>query len=330
MLSDRFDFDSEIFDISDVYSSLRRNGYAIIENSLSDSELNTLREEIQPHLDACEVEEANKFMGGRTKRFGRLLYRLPSAEGLVLNPLIRDPCEQFLLNYASTYQIHFTGVMHVMPGQTAQKLHRDNIPFGNPSPPLVLATMWAVTDFTKENGATVVIPGSHLWKEEREAREEEKVVAEMEAGSVLLYFGNLVHGAGANTAASVPWNSRTGLNIQYSVSWLRQEENQYLAVPRSHLSKLSERTVEILGYDLATRHWGYVDQVHPMKFIQDEENYGVGGIAPEGLNWDGKIRLDITENGVYPAPIEEKKDETVAQEKTGQPIVSCGGGGSSN
>lgn len=303
-LNERFWCDARDFDITQVLSSLRRNGYVIIEDVLREWELESLKEEIAPHLAACEVEDANKFMGNRTKRFGRLMFRLSGSHALAMNSVALEACDHFLLDYASTYQLHFTGVMHVMPGQKAQRIHQDVHPFGNPCPPLIIASMWAISDFTKENGATIVVPGSHLWDEDREAKEEEKVVAEMSAGSVLLYFANTHHGAGENISEV----NRTGLNIQYSVSWLRQEENQYLAVPMDAARNYPKRIKELLGYDLASRHWGYVDQTHPMEFLEKPMGYGVGGIAPEGMSFEGKIRLDITENGIYPVTKKENNE----------------------
>jgi ectoine hydroxylase-related dioxygenase (phytanoyl-CoA dioxygenase family) len=249
---------------------------------LDQNQLARLNAEIQPHLDATEPDAANDFMGSRTKRFGRLLYRLPMARELTLNPSVLAAADEILLPYSPRYRVHFTGVMHVMGGQTAQRMHCDLSPFASPSPTVVLATMWAATDFTRDNGATVLAPGSHKWSGGRAPTPDELISAEMPAGSVLLYAGNIVHGAGASTGGF-----RTGVNIQYAVGWMRQEENQYLAVPQNIAAAFPAELQRIMGYDLTARHWGYVDQIHPFNFING--NMENGGLAPDGMPSIGQV-----------------------------------------
>ena len=263
----RFQKDDSVFM---MVEALQKDGCVVVENVLDSLELHALNSEIAPYLDKAHPDSTNTFMGQHTKRFGRLIFRIPSTREMVLDKRVLSVIDFILLPYCVRYQIHFTGVMHVMPGQTPQRIHRDLSPFTNPSPPMVVASMWAASDFTKENGATVVVPGSHLWEEDREAKESETDVAEMKAGSVLLYLGNLMHGAGSNTSQI----DRTGVSIQYIVGWLRQEENQYLAVPPETARELPEALQRILGYDLAIRHWGYVDQIHPLNFINGKEELG--------------------------------------------------------
>ena len=271
-----------------IVNSINVQGYAVIEDMLSEAERNVVMSEAQPHLDDIKIDPTNKFMGTRTKRFGRLLHRMPSARTMATNCEIKNVLDAVLLNYASTYQIHFTGVMHVMAGQKEQSLHRDLTPFANPSPIVVLASMWAITDFTEENGATVIVPGSHLWHEDREAKPKEKVKAVMEAGSVLLYAGNLIHGAGSGHAAE----ARTGVNIQYSAGWMRQEENQYLAVPLEQAKTFPEDLQRLMGYEQAAQHWGYVDQQHPMNFLNETDKYGE--ISAPHLSYDNMLYCTAT------------------------------------
>jgi hypothetical protein len=265
-----------------IVEAIQQDGYAIIESVLNQETLNGLLQEIQPELLKANPDFGNPFMGDRTVRFGRLLYRVPTVRKIVLSGSILPVLDATLLPLSPTYQILFTGVMHVMEGAKAQVLHRDNSPFPNPGPMVVLATMWAGTDFTRENGATVFVPGSHLWHDSRCPLKEELMVAEMSAGSVLLYAGNLIHGAGACTKGY-----RTGVSLQYCVGWLRQEENQYLAVPLDVARTFEPELQRIMGYDLAAKHWGYVDQQHPMDFLNQNSEHG--GLAPQGYEFQGRV-----------------------------------------
>ncbi len=115
--------------------------------------------------------------------------------------------------------------------------------------------MWAVSDFTAENGATRVIPGSHLWEREREATEEDIVQAVMPKGSVLVWLGSLLHGMGVN-GTDAP---RTGLVSAYSVGCLRQEENQYLSCPPEVAAELPGKVQQLLGYKAHSPILGWVE-----------------------------------------------------------------------
>lgn len=267
-----------------MIEALQEDGYVIIENVLNQTALQELRSQIQPHLQTATPDVGNEFMGDKTIRFGRLLHRVPMTRELIQDPWVMRAADVLLLPYNPTYQAHFTGVMHVTEGEPAQVLHRDISPLPNTgvTPTLVLATMWAASDFTRENGATVFVPGSHHWPDDRIPVKSELRCAEMPAGSVLLYAGNLIHGAGA-----CKQGYRTGVSLQYCVGWMRQEENQYLAVPLEEARTFPESLQRLMGYDLAARHWGYVDQQHPMNFLNQTDRFG--GLDPAGYELPGRI-----------------------------------------
>jgi len=137
----------------------------------------------------------------------------------------------------------------VGPGARSQRLHREHDAFTyfpHPRPNLIVASMWAVTDFRADNGATLLVPGSHTWPGDREAEPSEIVAAEMPAGSVLYWLGGTLHGAGANT--SQDW--RYGVILTYSCGWLRQEENQYLDVPPDVARRLPSALRDLIGYKM--------------------------------------------------------------------------------
>ena len=142
-----------------------------------------------------------------------------------------------------------------MPGQEAQPIHRDRWVWGARLRGLEpqLNTIWALTSFTRENGATQVVPGSVDWPDDRTATAEEIAHAEMDAGSVLVYTGTVFHGGGANTTDA----DRVGLNITYALGWLRQEENQYLSCPPEIARTLDPELQELLGYATGQYALGY-------------------------------------------------------------------------
>ena len=115
----------------------------------------------------------------------------------------------------------------------------------------------------------------------------------MLAGSVLLYTGNTIHGAGANRANSI----RSGLALAYCLAWLRQEENQYLAMPLQEARKLPRRLQELMGYDLGTVNMGFVDHKHPNDFLNQVDDGGPGDLGPEAvMNADNAIqRMKVSE-----------------------------------
>ena len=87
----------------------------------------------------------------------------------------------------------------------------------------------------------------------------------MRAGSVLFYPGSLWHGGGANRTD----RPRLGVILEYAASWLRQQENHLLAVPRELARTLPERLQELLGYNIRPPFIGYVDGRHPRRALED-------------------------------------------------------------
>ena len=147
------------------------------------------------------------------------------------------------------------------PGEPAQMIHRDQWAFDFfPFPrdyEVQCNTIWAMTDFTEENGATRVIPGSNHFEDKMRFEEKDTIPAEMKKGSVLLYTGSIYHGGGANRSNQ----TRIGINITYNLSWLRQEENQYLSVPLEIARTLPVDLLKLMGYRRGAYALGYVDDL---------------------------------------------------------------------
>ena len=242
-----------------IADALRAEGCAIVERLVSPALLERARGELQPYLDATPAGP-DEFAGRRTRRTGGLVARSATCRELVMHPLILAAVEG-TLQQATTFHLHLTQVIAIGPGEPAQMIHRDQWAFDFfPFPTgyeVQCNTIWAMTDFTAANGATRVMPGSHRLADRLAFAHEQADAAEMPAGSVLFYTGSLYHGAGANRSDRV----RYGVNITYAVSWLRQEENQYLSVPPDVARTLPEPLLRMIGYAKGAYALGYVDDM---------------------------------------------------------------------
>ena len=224
-------------DLDIILEIIDRDAAVVIDNVLSDDDLNQITNELQPYLNN-DIEGDNEFTGFQTKRVGALIARSPKCRELALDPTINALSKKFLEPHCDGYQLHFTSAIQIGPNETAQILHRDRGVWGGYIPRKIetqLSTVWAITDFTKENGATQVVPGSHKWDKNRTPLDEEIENAEMTAGSVFIYTGSVIHGGGSNQTSE----NRLGVFLHYAPNWLRQEENQYLSCPPSIAKDLS-------------------------------------------------------------------------------------------
>jgi ectoine hydroxylase-related dioxygenase (phytanoyl-CoA dioxygenase family) len=263
----------------DVAAALDREGCAVVERLVPRALLDRARAELKPCLDATPVGP-DDFSGRNTRRTGGLVARSETCRDVVTNPLVLGTVKA-VLKHATTFQLHLTQVIAVGPGSESQMIHRDQWAFDFfPFPTgyeVQCNTIWAMTDFTEENGATRLIPGSHRLEGRREFAQADTVPAEMPAGSVLFYTGSLYHGAGANRSTE----TRYGLNITYAVSWLRQEENQYLSVPADVARGLPDSLLRLMGYARGAYALGYVDDMRdPLDVLKGRASgVGLGDLA---------------------------------------------------
>ena len=254
--------------VGELRDALHEHGVAIVERLVDDGLCDRISEELAPHLERTPTG-GDAFTCGNTRRTGGLLGRVPSSVELVAHPLVLEVADAFLWPKKTTFQLHLTQAISLGPGAEAQLLHRDQWCFDFfPFPDDVeveLSTIWALTDFTEANGATRVVPGSHRSAEPGSFTPADTVPAEMPRGSVVLYSGRTVHGGGENTTDAV----RTGINVDYVLGWLRQEENQYLSVPLDVVRELPERVQRLMGYSMGAYALGYVDDVRdPMSVLR--------------------------------------------------------------
>jgi len=239
-----------------IAAVIARDGCAVIDRVASPAQIAKLRGELAPY-EAANALGSDDFAGRRTKRTGALIARSPTARAFVTHPTVLGTVAK-VLGHASGYQLHLTQLISIGPGEPMQQIHRDQWAFDFfPFPSgyeVQCNTIWAMTDFSAENGATRVIPGSNHYADKLSFVEEQTEPAEMSAGSVLFYTGSLYHGGGANRSREV----RSGLNLTYNLAWLRQEENQYLACPHEIARTLPESLLRLMGYARGAYALGYV------------------------------------------------------------------------
>lgn len=246
-----------------VTASLRADGYVVIPGVLGAAEIAAKRRALQPLLDATPFGD-NSFLGRRTRRVYSLLAKTRALDDAVLHPCVLAAAQDLL----GPFQLCVSTAIEIHPGESAQTLHADDgiYPLPTSVGPLTLNSMWALSDFSAENGATRVVPGSHRWSEKRLEPDAQagEVAAEMAAGSVLLYLGSLLHGGGANRAA----DPRLGVVLEFSAGWLRPQENLGLTYPPALVRGLAPRLQELLGYNLYPPFLGYVDGRHPRHLLE--------------------------------------------------------------
>jgi hypothetical protein len=248
-----------------------RDGAVVVDDVADPALLDRIEGELRPYLDATPPGP-DDFSGNRTRRTGSLIARSPSCRELVLHPLALGAART-LLGHATNIQLHLTQAIAIGPGETAQPIHRDQWAFDFfPFPQgyeVQCNTIWAMTDFTEENGATRVVLGSNAAADRLSFGPDDTEPAGMGRGSVLFYSGSVYHGGGANRSEE----TRLGLNITYNVAWLRQEENQYLSCPREVAETLPTDLLRLMGYDRGAYALGYIDDLRdPIEAVRS----GVG------------------------------------------------------
>nr|QBK85234.1 MAG: phytanoyl-CoA dioxygenase [Iridovirus LCIVAC01] len=241
---------------------IHSNGYVILRNVLSAKEVSAIKSALQPHFIH---RGRNEFEGTRTNRIYDLLSKSRVFDTLATHPRILRILDRLLLpNYLLTaYQ-----AIHILPGETRQPLHYDDqfVDIPRPRNALSVGTIWAMTPFTRENGATLVIPKSHKWGEERPPNDVKLTPVEMDAGSVVVFLSTLWHAGGANVTTS---EKRLGVSAQYCEPFMRPQENFMLSIPVDvALNKFSPKLRSLIGYSIHPPFVGHVNGEHPLKYLK--------------------------------------------------------------
>jgi ectoine hydroxylase-related dioxygenase (phytanoyl-CoA dioxygenase family) len=243
--------------------AVRRAGFTIVEDAFDTEFADALRED----LDRLErelgvVPSGNDFEGARTVRIynllvhGELYERIPVHETVL--PVVEGVLDPGCL-------ISSLSSIVICPEEKAQPIHSDDIliPLDKPHAPIVCNTMWALTDFTEPNGATRLVPGSHLRENPQYGGDYDTIPAEMRKGSVLIWDGALWHGGGANRTEE----RRYGIAMNYCAGFIRQQENQQLGVPAELVRRFPPRLQELVGYGVYNGLIGHIDKQRPLDLL---------------------------------------------------------------
>jgi ectoine hydroxylase-related dioxygenase (phytanoyl-CoA dioxygenase family) len=246
---------------ADVVMLLREEGCVILDGLVPNELLVVIAEELRTLAAAAPLGD-NSFDGFSTRRVFDLFARSRVLDDLILDQLVTAVTEELI----GAFQFGMTVLSEVGPGESAQRLHRDQgvyplqLSFG----PVEVNTIWAIDDFTEENGATLIAPRSHLVDKEL-GSSWATVPAEMEAGSVLIYDGRIVHGAGANASKT----RRIGLIVEHVVRWLRPADNHTVAIGPDLASQLPVALQERLGFNQHGRFLGSIAGRPPGEWLDN-------------------------------------------------------------
>ena len=248
-------------DIDDI---LERDGCVVIEGILDTAAVATVDVELRTAFDRAQFGTGG-FVGRRTRRVGSVLRRSGTACRMLAHPTVVAAMDTLLGRWCERIQLNLSQGIAIYPGEAAQVLHRDDelFPCRAFQGEMMANAMWALCDFTAENGATRVVPGSHLWPREREPLPHEILSAEMPKGSVLLYRGSLIHGGGENRSDA----PRPGVIFGYNLGWLRQGENQYLAYPPEVARYLPPEVQRLIGYTVHRPNLGLYECTDPQRLL---------------------------------------------------------------
>jgi ectoine hydroxylase-related dioxygenase (phytanoyl-CoA dioxygenase family) len=246
--------------VTAVVDALERHGCVVVEHFIDAAKVAALKAELAPHRQQTPSGR-NDFEGFDTRRIYALFAKTRSFDELATDPLLLGVLDEVLGHYQMSGPVG----IDIGPGESPQGLHCDDIVYPIPWPhqQVVLNTMWALDDFTADNGATLIVPGSQRSAPDDMPDPATAVAATMPAGSVMFYVGTVWHGGGANRTGQ----RRLGVILEYVASWLRAQENHVIAVPVEVMRTLEPRLQELLGYNIHPPFLGYVDGRHPRRAL---------------------------------------------------------------
>ena len=249
-----------------VVAALEADGAVIVDDLLPPDVVQAINTEVDPFVAAADPDMRHlnpgvQFFHAQTRHVSGLAGKSPTfATEVMIHPLLMSLCDTILGPSCARYQLNLAHLLERLPGATDQFWHQDELVWNlvpEPKPELQLASVIALVDFTADNGATRVFPGSNHWEAGRYPADEQPEIAVMPAGSAILYLGSTFHGGGSHTGTA----PRRGVHLSYTLGWLRTEENNYLAVPPEIACELPRECQEVLGYavhDAIERGGGYL------------------------------------------------------------------------
>ncbi len=245
---------------ADIVAEVEEHGAVIVDDFVTQEWLSEFNASVQTSIDSYTPydygePEAKEFLGHHTVRLNGIVSKASNYVEHMIDERILGVMDHFLAPSCGQYLLNSSEIIEIHGGETAQELHTDDMiwpgHFWMPGRMLQFNTMVAGTDFTVENGATQVVPGSHLWDDpERTAKPDEIAQAVMRAGSIVFVGGKTLHGGGANTSGE----RRRAIVASYVLGWLRTQENHFLHTTVEQARQWPERARQLLGYDLYSHY----------------------------------------------------------------------------
>lgn len=249
-------------EVDALLAQVLERGYVIIPELISRDAMAEIKADV---LSFMTHDGRNEFEGLKTRRIYSVIEKTLSCNPLVDHPLILALLDRILL---PNYLLSQLQAISVLPGEVRQPLHHDDgfYPMPRPRAPFSAATIWAIDDFTAENGATMIVPNSHSWGDvpPSEIDDAQLVPAVMPAGSVVFFLGTLWHCAGANHSGE----QRVAATAQYCEPWARQQENYSLAISRERAKICSPEIQSMLGYSMLFPFIGFVNGRDPKRLLE--------------------------------------------------------------
>ncbi len=255
--------DSEIEGLDGCLAEMAERGFTVIPDFITQDEVARIRHAFETEVQVTRlIVPRLGNVSGKTIRAHNLLAKTRAIDYLFLDPILRALVDGVL---GKAVQINIVTLFNLLPGETKQKLHQDDglWPIPRPHPEFVCNALIAIDDFDEENGATHIVPCSHKWHDRRVDQGVETLQATMRSGSLLMWAGSLWHAGGANTSRD---RERLALFMSHNVTYLRQQENQFIAVPREVVQQMPEQLQRLVGYQ---NFGGGIDFRDPLDVLKD-------------------------------------------------------------
>ena len=245
-----------------VVDDIRAEGFVVVPDFLDTETVEQLRRNLAPIFDDIG-SRSSKEHGQQTIHTHNLLAKTRAVDELLMNDKLLNLIEAIL---GPDFQISGVAAMRPAPGDRRQHMHRDDghYPIPYPHPPLIVNTLIALDPFTVENGATEVVPRSHLLTGQVD-QDKPTISVEMPVGGLLLWDGALWHRGGGN---STPNSYRRSINLNFNLAWLKQRENQFVGVPPEVVIAMPEKLQALIGYKLTNFGLGTVDYRNPIETVR--------------------------------------------------------------
>ncbi|NUT34493.1 MAG: phytanoyl-CoA dioxygenase family protein [Hamadaea sp.] len=278
----------------EVVEVIERDGGVIVEDFVDEPTRAGLESDLRPILANLGFGQDDYFSGTKTRRLGALFKHTRHAQAIARQQHFRAAADHFLcvpehiflgpdrVTTVPTVQVGDTQAIDIHPGEGSQPLHRDDSVWQWRHPEggrqARVQVMVAVTDFTADNGGTLVIPGSHKWDDDRAPRQEEAVPTEMKRGSGLIWLGGTYHAGGNNRTDT----SRFGITVTLDLSYLRQEENHYLSLTLDEVAALPDDIRRLIGYQASEPTCGWIERDGIMRdphFLFEDGELGAAQVS---------------------------------------------------